>query len=428
MLTHSEFTQILLKKVKQKAFRCQKDIRFVITQNVAELAKKAAEELPISRNFFLSRRYIDAFCQSEPENMTFACAAAYKEDKMVFFTFLQFFDFEGKDLKNPMANEESQQECAIGKIKEKVSGMLFDKMGKKNLRLMICGQTFVSGDYACAFAPEIPSAQAAKILHTALKKAAKEYSAKIILVKDFSDNFHCEVKNLGYHAFCVDPNMLLHCRPEWHSFDDYLAAMSTKYRTRAKSAFNKSEKLISKNLPYDEILLREEKIYELYAEIHDRADFKIGKVSPHYFSLMKKNLHDNFFVKAYFLDNELVGFASCFIFDKKIDAHFVGFDEELNKKYALYQRILYDFVQCGIENGCENVSFGRTALEIKSTVGAVAEELICLVRLQNSVSNRLIKHVFDYMKPSEWTPRSPFREENSEKKTGKEVPEVSANA
>ncbi len=427
MLTCSEFTQILLKKVEQKSFRCQKDIRFVITQNTDELAKNAANELPLSRNFFLSRNYISSFCESEPENMTFACAAAFKEDKMIFFTFLQFFDFDGKDLKNPMLQEESLQECAFGKIKEKVSGLLFKKMGKKSLRLMICGQTFISGDYACAFSPEIPSAQAAKILHTALKKAAKEYSAKIILVKDFSDDFHGEVKNLGYHAFCVDPNMLLQCRPEWRTFDDYLAAMSTKYRTRAKSAFNKSEKIISKNLTHSEIVQNEDKIYALYADIHERADFKIGKVGRHYFSLMKKNLPDNFFVKAYFLENELVGFASCFIFDKKIDAHFVGFEEEINKKNALYQRILYDFVQCGIENACQKVSFGRTALEIKSTVGAVAEDLICLVRLQNSVSNRLIKHVFDYMKPAEWTPRSPFREENVEKKSGKEVPEVSAN-
>ena len=58
------------------------------------------------------------------------------------------------------------------------------------------------------------------------------------------------------------------------------------------------------------------------------------------------------------------------------------------------------------------VYLGRTAAEMKSTVGAVAHDLVCYIRHRNGLSNQVIRPFIDYLKPSDWTPRNPFKEEN----------------
>ncbi len=50
-----------------------------------------------------------------------------------------------------------------------------------------------------------------------------------------------------------------------------------------------------------------------------------------------------------------------------IEAYYVGFDPEVNKNFALYQRMLFEFISWGISLNANRVVMGRTALEIKST-------------------------------------------------------------
>ena len=72
--------------------------------------------------------------------------------------------------------------------------------------------------------------------------------------------------------------------------------------------------------------------------------------------------------------------------------------------------MLYDYVKEAIENSSKKLLLGRTASEIKSTVGAEALELTCYIRHRNPLSNRIIKPFVDFLKPSEWIPRNPFKE------------------
>ena len=52
------------------------------------------------------------------------------------------------------------------------------------------------------------------------------------------------------------------------------------------------------------------------------------------------------------------------------DAHFIGIDYSKNKEFAIYPRILNDYVRLGIETKSNQINLGRTASEIKSTLGA----------------------------------------------------------
>ncbi|MBK7853745.1 MAG: hypothetical protein IPJ79_01465 [Bacteroidetes bacterium] len=56
--------------------------------------------------------------------------------------------------------------------------------------------------------------------------------------------------------------------------------------------------------------------------------------------------------------------------------------------------------------------FGRTALEIKTTVGAKPYPLYTYFRLNNSLLNSMIKPLISRSKTEEWTPRDPFKKES----------------
>ena len=62
------------------------------------------------------------------------------------------------------------------------------------------------------------------------------------------------------------------------------------------------------------------------------------------------------------------------------------------------------------KNKTGKLILGRTASEIKSTIGAEAVELKCYIRHHNPLSNRIIKPFVEYLKPAAWIPRNPFKE------------------
>ena len=109
----------------------------------------------------------------------------------------------------------------------------------------------------------------------------------------------------------------------------------------------------------------------------------MASLSANYFVEMKNVLGDKFCFMAYYHNDKLIGFRTSFILENSIEAHFIGLDYEVNKTLELYQNILYDYVKEAIDNNFKQLFLGRTASEIKSTVGAEAHQLTCYIRHRN---------------------------------------------
>ena len=63
----------------------------------------------------------------------------------------------------------------------------------------------------------------------------------LFLLKDFINEslfITDELKEFNYHPFSVEPNMVFNIDENWKTFDDYLAAMKTKFRVKAKKALS----------------------------------------------------------------------------------------------------------------------------------------------------------------------------------------------
>ena len=105
----------------------------------------------------------------------------------------------------------------------------------------------------------------------------------------------------------------------------------------------------------------------------------------------------------------MVGFLSGMINQRNFDSHFVGIDYKYNREYAIYQRILYDYVGIAIEQKLHKINFGRTASEIKSSVGAIAEDLTIYLRHKKNIPNKFLSLLLNNFKPTPFSQKSPFK-------------------
>ena len=117
------------------------------------------------------------------------------------------------------------------------------------------------------------------------------------------------------------------------------------------------------------------------------------------------------YFKGYYLGDKLIGFSTATSFGEVLDGNFIGLDYDYNQEYAVYQRMLYDFVQHAIEIGAKQVKIGRTAEEIKSGVGAQPVEMKFYAKHRNKVTNALLRPFIQKLKPNDFNLRKPFKAE-----------------
>jgi len=209
----------------------------------------------------------------------------------------------------------------------------------------------------------------------------------------------------------VEPNMIVNLPAGVVTLSDYLDHFSKKYRHRAKHILKLSAPLEKRRLTPHEIEKYQIRINELYTQVFQHAKFKLVHLSQNYFKDISLSHPNEFYIDAWFRGDEMLSFASGFCLPNEVEAHYIGFDYKENKEYDLYQTILYSYIERAILAKKSKVNLGRTASEIKTTVGAKAHELMCYIKPQNTVSKIIMKPFMQYLQPSEWIPRHPFKGE-----------------
>lgn len=381
-------------------------------QNAEDIDEQAWTELNHTGNIFTSLEFLRGMQFTAPPEMSFIYIILRKNRKNVAGYIFQSVHLSIEVLADVLAPLTKQRS-----IVAHMSEWLTSCREEKGMRVLISGNNFVSGEHGVITPKGSNSAEAFTLLPEVVKvivrKITKPVKFSVILVKDYYTSHKNRPEVLltkkRYHSFAVEPEMILKLNPEWSGFPDYVAAMSKKYRNRTKSVLKNSAQLEEHHLDEEGLRAAINDIYPLYYKMHQKARFRLSALTPEYFIGMKRLFPSRFGVKMYTLNGKAVGFRTFFLNGDQLEAHFIGVDYEVNKEVDLYNRILYDFVDDAIKTGRKELLLGRTAAEIKSTIGAVAHDLSCYIRHRNSLSNQIIRPFIDYLKPSEWTPRNPFK-------------------
>jgi hypothetical protein len=389
---------------------------FTFYESMIEVDKTAWNEVLLGTNFFLTTDYLQLIENLHKPQIAHRYAIVYQHKKPVFICCFQVIDFTA-DVFGELV-ESQITDLTSNRLK------LFDKYIDKYkdhvvMRVVTCGNNFVSGEHCFAYSKKINREDAFFVLEKISNVVSKEEKLRgtisATLIKDFYADRLPKTKTLEenkFIEFIVEPNMAIEIPEKLVDLNDYVALYSKKYRNRAKNIFKDGAQITKKNLLLEEIKTHQKQLYKLYENVFMHAKFKLVKLAENYFYEMKNNFSDSFFVTGYFLENELVGFDSgYYLSDDLLEAHYIGVDYEVNKEHELYQNILYHFIELAITHKKKHLNLGRTASEIKSTVGAKAHQLVCYIKPQNTVSKVVLNPFISFLQPTEWVPRNPFKED-----------------
>lgn len=291
-----------------------------------------------------------------------------------------------------------------------------------NFETVVCGNLMLTGKYGFCFDDAIPRNEqfylvikATEILNKYLND--QKINPGLILIKDFfeEDNPSGDEYHKGYTKFTVQPKMILDLDAAWRTFDDYLESLKSKYRVRARKAMKKASDINKVVFSAQEIAANKETIHSLYRNVSDQADFNAFVLSTQYFENIQEALSKNMKFTTYWRNGRMVAFYTSIKNYNVLDAHFLGYDPKENAECQLYLNMLYDLVREAIDLRLEKVDMSRTAVEIKSTVGAVPHDMYLYLRHTHPLLNKAVETVLGFVKPQEkYTIRSPFREEGED--------------
>ncbi len=348
---------------------------------------------------FLQRNYLHILEESSPENMQNTFVGIFDGDKLIATALIQEIDLA----KLPSFGERDHA------LKTAMRNFLFKQFASK---LLLVGNNMLSGQNAYSICPGANEAYVIEKLREIIQFWQEKVHLRIF--KDFNTSQIDTFNIPSFHSefrFSSQPNMVFEIKPQWKKEEDYVANLTKKYRDQFKRCRKKSTGISSKELSYEDILQAEEKIYELYLHVAMNAPFNTFILPEKHFSTFKNNLGSDFILRGYYLENHLVGFTTVIRHGNELETYFLGYDERIQRDKMLYLNMLYDIVNCGIIQGFDQIILGRTALEIKSSIGAKAVPLMGVMRHSFGLIHSNLSWIFPLLEPDAiWTKRHPFKD------------------
>tara|TARA_B100001063_G_C16765708_1_gene558502 strand:+ start:808 stop:1938 length:1131 start_codon:yes stop_codon:yes gene_type:complete len=370
-----------------------------IFKTVDSIPKSYWESLNCTSNIYYSPEFLKAF-EIANTDIEFNYIFILKGEEAIAFANTQIVTIGIETITKNIA------------MSHKLRNVVNNLFCNNHIKVLFCGNVFLSGEYGTFLKEGEPKVETFRAIAKAVKKLYRCKRLSTIFIKDFEDEslyITDHLKAFDYASMHVEPNMIIYLDSAWKSFEDYTLALKSKYRVKANRADTKSDVLESKLLSEEDIKMYLDELQALYQNTIDNADFDAQILNLNTYTQLKNTYKDNFIVKGYFLEGKLVGFLSAMQNGDHLDAHFIGIDYSNNKEYAIYPRILNDYVRLGIETKSSQINLGRTASEIKSTLGAQPKTLTCYCRHKYALPNKILKPFIKNVHIKTFKQHQPFK-------------------
>ena len=363
----------------------------------------------VSHDIFLTSHYLKALEEASPANIQLFYFGIFNKNELIGAAIVQRVQLYLKDM---------FRQTKVSCLKEFVRNTI-SKVLKGNM--LVVGNMTQTGQHGMFFnSDKISQNDYLNIVFEgveALKKQIKEKQHKhirAIMLKDFFEDdgiheAHTFFENQRLYKVKVQPNMAMSIRAHWIKMEDYVGDFNKKYRDRYKRARKKLEKITCRELDVETIEKSSGVLHKYYLNVSNNAKFNTFLLPENHFCKLKSELKESFKVYGYYSENELIGFFSLILNDKHLETYFLGYDEAHQYPNQLYLNMLYDMANFAIENKFNYVVYARTAMEIKSSVGAKPKQMVIYLKHTNSLLNAVLKYVFNLMDPTQkWEERHPF--------------------
>lgn len=287
---------------------------------------------------------------------------------------------------------------------------------KKNIALptLLAGNLLLTGSPPALFEAHISKDMQWELITSAISKVSKiwEPNGEQVILQLIKDSSYVRPNKYAgsYVEVNIQPAMVLEIPEKWSTWEDYLQALSSKYRVRYRRAQKYAGNLKVKPIHPDQIQNVAGQIFSLYSDVIEDAGFNLLTLDPCYFEMLAKVMGNNFLIMGWYDGNELIGFHSTLRNGNSLEAHFLGFKKEYNKTHQLYLNMLYSMTEQAIDEGYSKLNFARTALEIKSSVGATPQVYHSFLRHRKQLTKGIVQGAVRLLNPPiKWEQRHPFK-------------------
>lgn len=360
---------------------------------------------------FLKTPFLSALEASSPTNISTYYLGVFSSETLVGIAIIQRVEMYLDDVFRKTSNTFFKR---CGKL-------LISKIVKGNA--LIIGNLMHTGQHGLYFDSQmltqeeflVALSEGIKALRETIQK---EYNKKIRIIafKDYFENDEIHLsqtffRSLKLYKAQAQPNMVFDIRSDWNTPEDYIASFNKKYRRRYRTARKKSIDIQCKALSLKEVEELSDRLYGLYENVSDNAGVNSFKLHKTHFYNLKYHLKERFKIYGYFLEDQLIGFYTFIENHDKLETYFLGYNPDLQHQHQMYLNMLFDMASFGIEHNYKQVIFARTAMEIKSSIGAKPYAMNIYVKHTNNIiANTVLKLVVKYANPvREWEQRHPFK-------------------
>jgi len=364
------------------------------------------DALTAGASLFLQRRYLAVLERAGPDNLEPRYAVIHRGRAPVAAVVMQLVTVAGTRFMKPGGR---------GKTRLLRRAMMPAARALRE-RVLVCGNLLSWGFHAAAFAPGVTPAELwpgiAEAIYRVRRADRLAGSTDFTLVKDLAaaDMREAEaLRRFSYRPVESDPNMILELDPAWSGYEDYLAALTGKYRNAAR----KIQKDLAQGActlgPLKEVAPHAERLHALYLGVVENAAVRPVTCPPAFFPALAESLGEDFRCVVVRRAHELLGFISVLKDGDTAVAYYIGFDRASGLGNTVYLALLHAVIGEAIALGCRRVSFGRTALEPKAGLGARPERTWLWARHRNPVMNALVRKLLRAVPHGEAPERSPFK-------------------
>lgn len=380
----------------------QSQTNFTVFQTIKKVNQNIWDTLNIQDKTCLSYNYFTALEQASPAGMQFRYAVIYKNSIPAGIAVFQLI---------PLAPRI---------ISKKVKDIDFEKKNRLGFYLLFCGNSLISGEYAYAYSKTLNSNDFFIVLKKITQQIKNDlhhhYHLIGTIIKDnrIGNNENQLIQDQRFYPFSPAPNMVIENISDFQDFEQYVTAMKKKYRSRIRGVQKKGAIMQRKNLSLQEIIHFKDTLYQLYLEVHNRSRFRIATLNPLIFEKLKEMLGEKFTLTGYFVNDKMIAFTTRFFSNENslMEGYTHGLSYSMNKTYEIYQNILLDDINIGIEKKVDKINFGRTSIAMKSSVGAIPEPLTFFTRINLPLPNHLLMPWLQKIKFKDEYCRNPFGEKN----------------
>jgi predicted N-acyltransferase len=380
-------------------------LQFAFADRIDLLHESAWDLLTQSHGLFMSKKYLRALEDSKIPQLEHRYALVFQERTPIAAIAMQIVDVSLHKLHaKPKASKKFPWEQLEPQLKQ---------------RALICGNLLSYQLDGIAFASGISSETkwraVSEVLYRVRRAEKISGETNFVIVKDINIEQRAQsalLHDLSYRILETEPNMVLSLKPEWTKYDDYLAGMTSKFRSSVKQKTLKpidESGCVVKALSVDEVEKYAQRMQELHVAVQDNADVRPLTVNNSYWVQMAQLGLNNTVVQGVFQGEHMLGFLLMTLDENSVTAGQIGFDREHAKLLPLYLRLLHSAVQVAFEKQKTSVVFGRTALEPKARMGCKPVETAMWVRHRIPLVNRLFQGAVELAHAPQAPDIDPFR-------------------